>query len=177
MAFPERRDEAVQHLESALRLQPDYAEGENNLGLCLLEADLCGAAIPHFESAVRLQPGMIQAHNNLALCLTRTGQYGSAISHLETALRINPSYPEAHFNLAVTLGKMPGREQDAIAQYEAGLRLIPGAQTPGAAEAHRSAGKLLMALGRTKEATAHFEAAQQMQPDDQTFQILNRLRQ
>jgi Tfp pilus assembly protein PilF len=176
MNYPDRREEAVQHLENALRIRPTYADAHNNLGLSLSRIDLCGVAIPHFETALQLRPEMVQARNNLASCLTRTGNYGAAIGQLEIAIQMNPRYAAAHFNLADTYSKLPGREKDAIAEYEAGLRVSPNAATADNAVAHRSVGKLLMGLGRTEEAAAHFAAAQKIQADAETADTLMRLR-
>ncbi len=176
MNIPERRPEALAHLQNALRLRPDYPEAENNMGLYLAQIELCEAAIPHFETAVRIRPDLTQAYNNLALCLTRNGKYGEAIGHLETALRLQPDYAAAHFNLGMALSKVVGRDRDAIAEYETGLRTNPIPASLDNAEAHRNLGQLLLGQGRTKEAIAHFEAAQRIQPNAETSDILTRLR-
>ncbi len=170
MKIPERRDEAMQHLETALRIRPGYGQAENNLGLCLAAIELCGAAIPHFEAALRDNPELVEAHNNLGHCLAHTRNFGPAIVQLETALRIRPDYPEAHFNLGMTLSNIPGREQEAVNEFQVGLRL-----SPGTAEAHRLLGELLVRLARTEEAITQLEAAQRIQPDAETSNILDRL--
>src|ERR1035441_2519393 len=64
MTMPQHRAEAADHFETALRIKPDFAEAHNDLGMCLVEVDLCGAAIPHFEAALRTWPTFPQANNN-----------------------------------------------------------------------------------------------------------------
>jgi tetratricopeptide (TPR) repeat protein len=166
MGFPGRRAEAVVHLENALRINPGYALGQNNLGLCLSEADLCSVAIPHFEQALRADSELLAAHFNWGRCLAKGGRYDEAIAHFEAALRIQPEDAVCRFNLAQTLSRMPGRELEAVAQYEAGLR-----SGPDDAEAHRKLGILLMSLGRKAEADVHLEIAQRLEADSETQQM------
>ncbi len=175
MNLPDRSSDAIDHLETALRLQPENAEADNNLGLCLSRAELCGAAIPHFETALRNKPDLVAARNNLGNCFTRNGNYAAATEQLETALHMRPDYPEAHFNLAMTLAKIPGRETDAIAHYQVGLRLSPGPPNPGIALAHRNLAELLLNAGRTADAISHLEEAQRIHSDPETLKILERL--
>ena len=176
MDQPGRMPEAMEHMEMSLRYNPKFAESENNLGLCLARVELCAVAVQHFESALRIQPNMVAAHNNLSLCLIQGGNYTGAIDHLETALRLLPDMTAAHFNLAQALSKVGGRDQDAIEHYEAGLRASRNAPTPDNAQAHRYLAALLVSQGRKQEAIPHFEAAQQIQPDTQTSQTIDRLR-
>jgi tetratricopeptide (TPR) repeat protein len=168
---PGRRADAVEHFEAALRIKPDYAEANNNLGACLSDAGLCGAAIPHFEAALRAKPGTAEPSNNIAVCLAKSERYAAAIPYFEEALRVDPAYVNAHLNLARVLSKIPGRALEAIAQYTAVLRLSPDYMG-----VHRDLGDLLMSLGRTEEAIAHFEAAQRSSPDPEISKIIDRLR-
>ena len=56
---------------------------------------------------------------------------------------------------------MPGRLPDAIAQYEAALRI-----NPDLAEAHSNLGNILFQPpGRLPDAIAHFEAALRIDPN------------
>ena len=174
LRIPERRADAVDHLETALRIEPDYAEAHNNLGVCLINAGLYEAAIPHFEAVLRFQPNYAEPLNNLGVCLMHSGRYAEAIPDFEAALRSKPDYAQAHLNLGLTLSKVPGRAAEAIAQYEAGLRLMP--DQPEAAVAHRELGALLLSVGRTEEAIAQFEAAQRLLPDPEGAKTIERLR-
>jgi tetratricopeptide (TPR) repeat protein len=73
-----------------------------------------------------------------------------------------PNNERAHNNLGLVWSKMPGRLNDAIAQYETALRLKPDYE-----EAHTNLGVALANLpGRLHDAIAEFEAALRLQPDD-----------
>ena len=157
MADPQRSAEAVEQLEAALRIRPDYADANDNLGMCLARVNLCRAAIPHFEAALRARPDDFSAKNNLASCLIDGGQYTDAVALLAATLRAQPDLVEARYNLGRALSNIAGRDADAVAQYEAALRL-----RPDFAEAHRNLGQLLDRLGRAQEARSHMEAAQRI---------------
>jgi tetratricopeptide (TPR) repeat protein len=87
-----RRAEAIAEFESVLRVKPDWAEADNNLGILL--ANLPGRkdeAVAHFEAAVRLDPNLAEAQRNLGILLAgQPGRTAEAITHLEVANRLHP---------------------------------------------------------------------------------------
>ncbi|HEY3835207.1 MAG TPA: tetratricopeptide repeat protein [Bryobacteraceae bacterium] len=174
MELPDRGVEAMDSLQAALRIRPEYPEAENNLGRYLARAGLCNAALPHFEAALREKSNLVQADNNAAMCLSKMGDYSAVRTHLEHALRVQPNYAEAHLNLAVALSKMGGHDQDAVGHYETALRLDPAPDASNAL-AHRSLGELLSRLGRTQDAIEHLQAAQAIQADPATAQSIEHL--
>jgi len=170
MDQPGRLAEALDHLEAALRMEPNDAQSHNNLGLCLLASGLCSSAIPHFEEALRLKPGSMLPLNNLGVCQMHSGNYTGAVPYFEAALRDQPDSAEVHLNLGATLAKIPGRNLDAIPELEAALRLRPDYR-----EAHFVLGLLLADLGRPLEAISHLEAGQRIQPDPAISLTLGKL--
>jgi len=71
-----------------------------------------------------------------------------------------PASAKAHYNLGTVLAEVPGQLPDAMAQFEAALRI-----NPDFAEAHDNLGKaLLQTPGRLADATVHFEAAIRIDP-------------
>jgi len=85
--------------------------------------------------------------------------FASAESIWTDTVAKNPGNPRAHYNLACVLEQIPGRQGDAIAQYETDLRLDPADY-----KAHNNLGVVLSAAGNISEAIAHFEAALRLQP-------------
>jgi tetratricopeptide (TPR) repeat protein len=84
--------EAIAHFEAALRLDPQYGQAENNIGMVL--ANVPGRmpeAISHFEAALRLKPDLPEAHFNLASMLAQIpGRESEAIAHFEAVQRLEP---------------------------------------------------------------------------------------
>jgi tetratricopeptide (TPR) repeat protein len=77
-----------------------------------------------------------------------------------SAVNACPGSAKAHYNLGTVLAEVPGQLADAIAQFEAALRI-----NPDFAEAHDNLGKVLLQTpGRLADATVHFEAAIRIDP-------------
>jgi tetratricopeptide (TPR) repeat protein len=124
---PDRKEEALTHLEIAVRLKPALWEAECNLANTLLSVPgRAGEAIGHYQHVLRTHPELAQIQMNLGIALLGSpGHETEAISHLESALRTNPDLWQAHFTLANALLALPGRRADATPHLEAVLRLNP----------------------------------------------------
>ena len=64
-----RVSEAIEHSEEALRIRPDDANAQNNLGLALLQTGDTKRAVTHLEKALAIDPGQMNAEVNLAWIL------------------------------------------------------------------------------------------------------------
>jgi tetratricopeptide (TPR) repeat protein len=170
----QRDVEAIPHLESALRSKPDSVVAHANLGLALMDLDDCAAATVHLRTALRLDPVLAVANFALGRCRMIDQDYRGAVPYFEAAIRAKPNLAEAHSKLADSLSKIPGRVPDAIREYEAALQL--GLSSGLAREAHGNLGLLLADVGRTGEAIAQLEAAQQIDPSEEITKMLDRLR-
>jgi tetratricopeptide (TPR) repeat protein len=101
----------------------------------------------------------------LALCLgvatfARNQDYGSALRLWSVTVRDDPRNPWAHNNLGCELDAIPGRNGDAMAEFETAIQL-----RPEHAEAHYNlANDLRLIPGRRSEAIAHYEAALNFDP-------------
>jgi tetratricopeptide (TPR) repeat protein len=186
--------EAARHYAAALRLNPHYADVENNLGLMRMESagDAAGAA-GHYRAALRMNEESAEVHNNLALALTALDDPDGAIQHYRRALALNPAMSGARMNLAALFIRRGGFG-DATQVYQEALQTNPAdfeahfafagllarqdqndaarahleaavKLRPGSAEAHYDLGTLLSRQGRLREAASDFTAALQLRPD------------
>ncbi|HOC56729.1 MAG TPA: tetratricopeptide repeat protein [Verrucomicrobiota bacterium] len=154
-----RAEEAVIHLQEALRLVPDYPGIHNNLGAALARQGRLDEAIPHLREAVRLAPGDAGAHCNLADALTWQGRLDEAIAEYQAAIKLNPNEAATHCNLGNALaGK--GLLDDAIASYRQALKL-----NPAFIDAHNRLGTVLGLRGRLEEAIGQFHEALKLYPE------------
>jgi tetratricopeptide (TPR) repeat protein len=87
-----RLAEAIAEFDTALRLHPDYAEAQNNLGVALSQMpQRAPEALAHFQAAVRLNPDYADARFNLGVALSQIpGRLPEAIRQLEAAYRLHP---------------------------------------------------------------------------------------
>jgi tetratricopeptide (TPR) repeat protein len=94
------------------------------------------------------------------LTIQRNEDYRSEPAIWSDTVAKRPNNERAHNNLGLALEKLPGRFQDAIAQYEAALRL-----KPGYAEVHYNLGHAWSQLpGRLQDAAAQYEEALRIKP-------------
>jgi tetratricopeptide (TPR) repeat protein len=95
------------------------------------------------------------------LTVQRNNDYRSDAAIWSDTVAKCPDNVRARNNLGYALSKIPGRLPDAIAAYEATLKL-----DPEYAGAHTNLGAALAGIpGREPEAIAHFEAALRIKPD------------
>lgn len=87
-----RLAEAIGQFDAALRLRPEYAEAQNNLGVALSQIPArASEALAHFQAAVKLNPDYADARFNLGVALSQIpGRMPEAIAQLEAAYRLHP---------------------------------------------------------------------------------------
>ncbi|HXQ80608.1 MAG TPA: tetratricopeptide repeat protein [Opitutaceae bacterium] len=96
-----------------------------------------------------------------ALTWSHCGMFHDNQTLYTANLARNPGSWLAHNNLGCELEKMPGRLNEAIAQFEEALRL-----NPNFAEAHNNLGSDLEKMpGRLEDAIAQYEEALRLKPD------------
>jgi tetratricopeptide (TPR) repeat protein len=121
-------DEAIQHIERALALKPDFTVARANLGTALLYQGRPEEAIPHFEAVLAQPPdqpnALVNAQVGLGEALVMRGEGERGIAHLEEAVRLAPASPYARFSLGSVLLRQ-GRPEEAVIQLEQVLRLRP----------------------------------------------------
>ncbi len=117
--------DGVGYLFRAVELQPENAKFQNALGTALYELGEYPAAIEHLERSIEIAADDAAAHYNLANALLADKQHEAASDHFRRTLQIAPEYEMAayvHFGLGYAADAL-GRTDEAIAEYQAALRL------------------------------------------------------
>ncbi len=148
---------------AALRVNPECAACQSNLGNAYLRADRDAEAIPHLAEALRLQPQGGWAHSNLGNVALRAGLVARARQHFEAALALDPDDSVSLVNLGMILID-EGRPGESIVYLERAL-----ATDPVNAEGHGNLGLALMTLGRLDEAAPHLREAARIGPDEMSW--------
>jgi len=157
-------DDAIAHLEEAVRLEPDFPEARNNLGLALTDAHRLPEAIDELTEAVRLNPDLAGAHLNLGRAFMAEGRAPEAVVQLEKVLSLEPQNPEARKNLAVAHNNFgnalarAGSLTEAVAEFKQAVRL-----DPDNSGVHRNLGHALQAMGESSEASVQLEEADRLE--------------
>jgi len=122
-----RVDEAVEHFQKALALQPESADFHNALGNALLQKGRMDEAVIQYQKALEIKSDFAEAaeaHNNLGYGFLQKGRMNEAIIQFQKALEIKPDLADAHNNLGYSL-LQKGRVDEAIVQYQKALALRP----------------------------------------------------
>ena len=72
--------QALTSIAIALKLNPDYADAHNNLGVANRALGQLEAAVVSYRKAVEIWPDFADAHNNLGNVLMEFGEVDQAIS-------------------------------------------------------------------------------------------------
>jgi len=156
----EKREIGVKYFEKVIKINPNYADAHNNLGVLLSDLKRYEEAEKEFREAIRINPNDAGAHNNLGNLLKNLKRYEEAEKEYREAIRINPNYAEAHNNLGLLLKDL-NRYEEAEKEYREAIRI-----NPNYAEAHNNLGNLLTQhLKRYEEAEKEFREAIRINPN------------
>jgi Tfp pilus assembly protein PilF len=96
-------DKAIELLQIAVRISPDFADAHNNLGVAYISKRLYSKAIEHLKIAAALDPSFSGTYSNLGLSYEGLGMRADAITNYERALRLDANNATARKNLATLL--------------------------------------------------------------------------
>jgi Tfp pilus assembly protein PilF len=125
-----------------------------------------GEALTPLTKALDLEPDHVAATINLGGAYILQGKHDRAVPVLEKAARLDPENAIVWSNLAAAyLGKLPfstrERQDRAVEAYEHALALDPSAP-----HVHYNLGLIYLERKDIGQATAHFHAALQTDPND-----------
>ena len=84
--------------DTAIRLQPDYAEVYNNRGNIKSGLDSHDAALKDYDEAIRLNPNFAEAYSNRGAIKFRLDKHAAALTDLNAAIRLQPDFINAYAN-------------------------------------------------------------------------------
>lgn len=153
-----RRGDAIEHLEKAVKIRPDYLEARMTLGVQRLQGATYDQALKHFKKAAELAPKMVSVHLNLGDAYRANDMWEKAKQEFDRALELDPNLADAYFNMGLMYmeaGKdYPGLDkleamQKAVEMFKAG-RDKAGPQPPGADQTEAYLTKLQRQIEREK---------------------------
>ncbi len=164
---------AVERLESALAIYPNFPQALSELGLQYMKLVQMDKAAETFEALLKLKPNDALANLNLGIALYNQGitlfnekkldeaqkKLDGAEAHLREAIKLNLPGPTAHYYLGVTLIKFRAYDE---AQKELELAISNGGDN--LPQAHRYLGGLYQSVRRNKEAADELEKYLKLDP-------------
>jgi tetratricopeptide repeat protein len=94
---------AVQHLQKALKADPQFVEAHNNLGASYLQLSRYEDAIGEFGAAIALDEKMAAPYRNMSLALFSLRRYSEAETAARKALTLSPQQKAAQYSLGRAL--------------------------------------------------------------------------
>jgi tetratricopeptide (TPR) repeat protein len=88
---------AIEYLNKAIKLQPDYARAYIGRGLAYFDLDLYQLAIKDYSEAIRMKPDYADAYYNRGLTYLLLGQYQLAIKDYSETILLKPDFVEAYY--------------------------------------------------------------------------------
>ena len=119
-----QKSEALQEVQTALRLNPDSVEAHANLGMILKDDKNSDPALEEYKRALKLDSDNGGVHNDLGVIYFNRQQWKLAEYEFRKALAIDHSDAYAHHNLANTL-LQEGRLAESIRECGKTLQYDP----------------------------------------------------
>ena len=151
-------EDAIQHYDQAIDINPQLAEAYNNRGNAKHALGRHEEAIADYTNAIRLNPQYADAYNNRGTAKSGLGRHEEAIADCNDAIRLNPQLAEAYYNRGNAKHAL-GRHEEEIADYTNAIRL-----NPQYADAYNNRGNAKSTLGRHEEAIVDYDQTIRLNP-------------
>ena len=159
--------EAESYFEKALKLNPDYSEARNNLGVVLYQMRRYDEAIREFERVLSdvLYKTPQQAYLNLGLVYFAKGEMRRALFYFKKAISIDPNFALAYANLGFTYFELKSYDEaeENLEQAKELLKKMPGAEL-NLAEVNLYLGRINLIKRNYNRAVEFFEEVIRLAP-------------
>lgn|GEM_PF-1351350 len=150
---------AIEYLDNAIKLKPDYAEAFNNRGNAYFELKQYQKAIENYNEAIRLKPQRAESFNNRGMAFAMLGENKKAIEDYDQAIQLKSYYPEAFNNRGSAYANL-NQHQRAIDDYNEAIRL-----KPESASLYSNRGLAYFNLGQYANAIDNYTEAIRLKPE------------
>jgi len=139
--------------KKSIEINPNYAEGHNNLGSALYKLGKFNEAIDSYQRAIKIKPNFTEAYNNLGLAFKELGKFNESIDSYQRAIKIKPNFTEAYNNLGLAFEEL-GKFNEAIDSYQRAIKI-----NPEYAEAYNNLGNVYDINEKVDEAILNYKKA------------------
>ena len=157
-AAQDKLEVAINHHKKSVEINPDYAEGYNNLGIAFQKLGLFEEAVKNFKKTLKLKPNFSLAYNNLGVALKSLNKLDEALVTSKKAVELNPKFADAHNNIGAILQDL-GNYEEAYKFYNKAIKL-----KSNYSEAYYNLGILQKKIGKIEECVENFQKAVKANP-------------
>jgi tetratricopeptide (TPR) repeat protein len=151
--------EAMEALNEALELNPEYERAHYRLGVLLFDNEFIPESIEHLEFVAERDPEDDLINRKLTAAYMRTGQLDQAIVNYQNQIERNPDNTTAYLNLAGAYRTLE-RNEEALQALNKLLEIDQ--QNP---TVYIRMADVLISLGRLDDAERRANAAMNLDPD------------
>jgi Flp pilus assembly protein TadD len=108
---------AIEAYRQAIRIDSNYADTYNNLGVAYDSLGLYKDGIKAFKQAISIDPNDAVVYYNLGSAYNQLDLYKDAIEAFKQAIRIDPDHAKAHFGLGFSY-HLIGDNNSALNEYK-----------------------------------------------------------
>ena len=112
-------DQAMRHLDRAIRIWPDYADAYLNRGLAEHSASRRAEALADLDQALALDPSLTRAYNARGQIYLEDGDLQKTIRDCSKSIQVNPTL-DAYYQRGEAYERL-GEHQKAIADFDAAI--------------------------------------------------------
>ncbi len=136
----QRPDQAVEHFQRAVQIDPKFADAHFHLGTALAESRRWEEAVATYRTAIALPNITVPdfAHQNLGVALYNLRRYREAEQALRFAISLDPRLQAAYYHLGL-LFNAEQRNEEAKAAFRYARQLGPDSPFGQAATDHLKA--------------------------------------
>jgi tetratricopeptide (TPR) repeat protein len=149
---------ALAYLQTAARIQPDFATIRNRLGHTYLALGEIDQALAQLQTAVSLDPKLADAHYNLGHALLAKGRLGEALDQFQIQVNLVPDDFKAEDNMGAVL-LQNGLAEDSIPFLQKAVTLNSSNDAP-----HYLLGNAFYRTHRAADAIRQYEESIRLNP-------------
>ena len=155
----EKYDAAINSLNEAVKLNPDYAEAYYYRGLTYKSLGQREQAFEDYNKAIELNPDFTEAYNNRGVIYGECGQPERALQDFDKAIELDPNNAEAYYNRGLIYDALK-QYAKSIGNYDKAILL-----SPNDAKAYLNLGVDYFRLNQYEQAIQNFDKAIELKPD------------
>lgn len=121
-------EKAVEELEKAIRISPEYADAYNNLAVQHIRMGRFEEACGELARAIVIAGPSTLLLSNLAYAQRQLNRLPEAIVSAPAALRLDSGSPQAHLILGSILAQDPRTRAESIPHLERAAETLPSAR-------------------------------------------------
>lgn len=152
-------EQAVRHIDAALKINPRLPSAYNNRGNALSELQRIGEALASYDNAIAVESAYVEAWVNRGITLAQLGRFEEALASYDRAAVLRAADAAIWHNRGNALNELR-RFAEAVASYDRAIAL-----RPDHAGAFYNRGNALAAVGRFSEAVASYDRVIALKPD------------